>query len=245
VSAQPAPAEDGAGPAAGAEAPALPTRLPADAAGSGEDAALLTLTQWLSPAFPLGSFAYSHGLEHAIAHGAVRDAAALEAWLVHLLRFGSGRADAALLHAALRGEDACALAATARALAASAERARETEEQGAALVRAVNALTGRADPPRPLPVALGVAARPLGLPPERVAALYLQAFCGNLVACATRFVPLGQTEGQHVLARLAPAILAVAREVATLPVDRIASAAFGADLAAMAHETMDVRIFKT
>jgi urease accessory protein len=215
---------------------------PAAAAGEG---ALLTLTQWLSPAFPLGSFAYSHGLETAIAGGEVASAAALEHWLGHLLRHGSGRADAILLHAALRGEDADGLADLARALAASAERARETEEQGAALVRTVNALTGRADPPRPLPVALGVAAHPLGLPRVRVAALYLHAFASNLVSVATRAVPLGQTEAQGVLARLSPVVAEEAAATAEMPVEAIASAAFGADLAAMAHETLPVRLFKT
>src|SRR6056297_1844103 len=217
----------------------------APVAEPGGEAALLTLRQWLSPAFPLGSFAYSSGLEAAIAGGAVRDAAGLRDWLDIVLRHGAGRADAILLHAALRGEDASALADLARALAASAERARETDEQGAALARTVNALTGAQEPPRPLPVALGVAARPLGLPPVRVAALYLHAFAGNLVSCATRFVPLGQTEGQGALAALAPAIGEVARDTEGVDPARIASAAFGADLAALAHETMDVRIFRT
>ena len=210
-----------------------------------DDLALLRLTQWLSPAFPLGSFAYSHGLERAVDRGDVGDAAAAEAWIAHLLRHGSGQADATLLHATLAGGDPDALADLARALAASSERAEETRAQGAALARTVNAVAGRADPPRPLPVALGVAARPLGLAPEQVVALYLQAFAGNLVLCATRFVPLGQTEGQGALARLAPVIEEVARGTRGRDPEAIATAAFGADLAAMEHETMDVRIYLT
>ena len=214
------------------------------------EAGLLALAQWLSPAFPLGSFAYSHGLETAVAEGRVTSAAALESWLRHLLRFGSGRADAVLLHAALRGDDADGLADLARALAPSAERLRETEEQGAALARTVNALTvdalsGQAEPARPLPVALGVAARRLDLPPVRIVALYLHSFASNLTSCATRFVPLGQTEAQGALARLAPDIAATAAETEGADPARIASSAFGADLAAMAHETLPVRIFKT
>jgi urease accessory protein len=209
------------------------------------EAALLALAQWLSPAFPLGSFAYSHGLETAVGEGRVTTATALEDWLRHVLRFGAGRADAILLHAALRGEDPDGLADLARALAAGAERLRETEEQGAALARTVNALAGRSDPPRPLPVALGVAARPLELPPVRVAAFYLHAFAANLASCATRFVPLGQTEAQAVLARLAPEIAALAAQTEGVAPERIAGAAFGADLDAMAHETLEVRIFKT
>ncbi len=211
----------------------------------GETTALLTLTQWLSPAFPLGSFAYSHGMETAIAAGDVVDAASLEAWLGYLLRFGTGKADAILSHAALRGEDADTLAAVARALAPSAERAREAEDQGAALVRTLNGLHGTAVPPRPLPVAFGAAASGLGLPAERIVALYLHAFISNLVTCATRAVPLGQTEAQGVLARLAPEIERVARETAGLRVEDIASSAFGADLSSLQHETQSVRIYRT
>ena len=65
----------------------------------------LTLMQWLSPAFPVGAFAYSHGLEKVIADGTVRDAPTLQQWLSDLLTHGSGRADAILLAAAYSTED--------------------------------------------------------------------------------------------------------------------------------------------
>ncbi|MEM9250527.1 MAG: urease accessory UreF family protein [Pseudomonadota bacterium] len=201
--------------------------------------------QWLSPAFPLGSFAYSHGLETAIASGDVRDAATLDAWLRTLLRHGTGRSDAILLHAALRGDDPDALADVARAFAASAERAREAEDQGAALARTVNALRGTQAPPRPLPVALGVAAADLGLVPERVVACYLQAFASNLVSCATRAVPLGQTEAQGVLAHLAPEFEQIARDTLGMGVAEIASSAFGADIASLEHEALAVRLYRS
>jgi len=203
---------------------------------------LLTLTQWLSPAFPVGAFAYSHGLEQAISDGDVRDAATLEAWLRLVLEQGSGAVDATLLCRALAGDE---VADTARALAASRERLEETEKQGAAFARTVNALYGEALPPMPLPVAVGVAARRLSLPPEQVAALYLHSFTSNLVSAAVRFVPLGQSEGQQALSRLHGVIESVAARAVETPLDQIGSAGFGADLAAMRHETLDVRIFKT
>lgn len=203
---------------------------------------LLTLTQWLSPSFPVGAFAYSHGLEQAIGDGDVRDAATLEDWLRLLLEQGSGAVDAVLLCRALAGDE---VADTARALAASRERLEETEKQGAAFAQTVNALYGEALPPMPLPVAVGVAARRLILPPEQVAALYLHSFTSNLVSAAVRFVPLGQSEGQQVLSRLHEVIETVAARAVETPLDQVGSAAFGADLAAMRHETLDVRIFKT
>lgn len=209
-------------------------------------AALMTLVQWLSPAFPTGAFAYSHGMEQVIADGGIRSGADLEGWLSDVLRFGAGRQDAILLSAALEpGADLDGLAEVCIALQPSAERLREVVEQGAAFARTVAALTGEAMPARPLPVAVGAAAAGLGLDKRDVIALYLHAFAANLVSAAVRFVPLGQTDGQAALSRLHLLLARLADEAAAQGVEDIASAALGADLAAMRHEGMDVRIFKT
>jgi urease accessory protein len=205
---------------------------------------LLTLVQWLSPAFPTGGFAYSHGLEAVIA-GGERSAWGIGAWVEGVLRHGSGQTDAVILASVLRGEDPGDLDALARALAGSKERLAETVEQGAAFARTVAALTGEDMPPRCLPVAVGMAARRLNLPVDEVVGVYLHAFAANLVACATRFAPLGQTEGQGVLAALHPVIGVVAAWAAAAGVDRIGTAAILADIASMRHEGLDVRIFKT
>ncbi len=208
--------------------------------------ALLTLVQWLSPAFPTGAFAYSHGLERVIATGDVSDAATFETWLRNILHHGAGWQDAVLLAQALApeaGHDT--LDALARALAPSAERLQESAEQGAALARMVAGLTGRPMPARMLPVAMGEAAGPLGLLPAQVVQLYLQGFAGNLCTIATRHVPLGQSEGQGVLARLLPDIADLGARAARAGLDDLGGCALAADLAAFQHETMDVRIFRT
>ncbi|MGB8622960.1 MAG: urease accessory UreF family protein, partial [Paracoccaceae bacterium] len=108
---------------------------------------LLSLTQWLSPAFPVGGFAYSHGLEQAIAAGDVADAEGLEQWLSVVLDEGSGAVDATLLCLALKGAD---MADLARALAASKERLAEAETQGAAFAAAVNGISAGDMPKTPL-----------------------------------------------------------------------------------------------
>lgn len=224
----------------------MPMTTTATTRMSDPDAGLLTLVQWLSPAFPVGSYAWSHGLEAEIASGRLGDAAGLAAWMADLIAHGSGRNDAILLALSLDpGADHPALAALARALAASRERLAETETQGAAFTLATNALTGAVHPPAPLPVAVGRAAAPLALVPERVIALYLQSFASALVLGAVRFVPLGQSEGQGVLAGLLPVIAATARAAAQAGIDDLGSAAFGADMAAMAHEDLEVRIFRS
>ncbi len=57
----------------------------------------LRLTQVLSPAFPIGSFAHSQGLEWAIASGRVRDGAGMQAWVAAVISQGSGFVDAVFL----------------------------------------------------------------------------------------------------------------------------------------------------
>ena len=206
---------------------------------------LLTLTQWLSPAFPIGAFAYSHGLEWAIAAGEVRDGASLQGWIAAALRHGAGRNDAILAVHALRGHDAGELADLAEALAPAAERLAELRAQGAAFCRAVNAVSGRQLPDMALPVALGVAAREMAVPAPTVIALMLQAFAGNLVTIGVRFVPLGQTAGQGVLAALHPAITDLAVEAQETGLEALGGAFFRGDMAAAWHETQQTRMFRT
>jgi urease accessory protein len=203
----------------------------------------LTLIQWLSPAFPTGSFAYSHGLEQAMVDGA-RNGTAVAAWIAAVLEHGGGWSDAVLLALTLRGADAFEMADLARALAGSAERLTETLDQGRAFAATVSAL-GNPVPALPLPVAVGMAARRLDLPAPEIIAHYLHGFAGNLVSAATRFLPLGQAEAQGLLAGLHGGIAETAERAAEAGVDDLAISCLGADLAAMRHETLDVRIFRT
>lgn len=197
---------------------------------------LLRLVQWLSPAFPTGGYAYSHGLEWAVAQGEVTDASGARRWIGDVLRFGSGRTDAILLAHALRGADLLGLC---RALFPSAERRMESETQGTAFAAAAGV------DPQPLVLAFAQAARRLSVEHDTIIALYLHSFAANLCSAATRFVPLGQTEGQGILTALHPLIATLVETAMTAPLDAIGSAAFRGDLASMQHETLDVRIFRT
>jgi len=219
------------------------TRMIADDRQAARD--LLALAQWLSPAFPLGGFAFSHGLEQAVTSGDVTDAAAFQDWLRAVLAHGAGRSDAILLALTHRGGDADTLAALAQAMAPSRERWHETRAQGRAFALTTNAILGTSLGPAALPVVVGVQARRLALPTETVAGFYLHAFAGNLTSIATRIVPLGQTAAQGVLAGLTGIIADIAVEAAMATEDDLASGAPGADLAAMLHETQEVRLFQS
>ncbi|PTE16555.1 urease accessory protein UreF [Fuscovulum blasticum DSM 2131] len=205
-------------------------------------AARLRLVQILSPAFPIGAFAHSQGLETAIADGRVADAGDLQDWIAAVLTHGSARTDAIFLSMARRpGADLAALADLFDAWLPSAERAIETAELG----RAFQSLTRPKDPALPYPLAVGAATQDMDLPEEEVLALFLQAVAAQLVSVAVRFLPLGQTEGQRVLAALAPVIAETAQAAAAAGEADLWSFTPGADLAAMAHETLETRIFRT
>lgn len=208
---------------------------------------VLMLSQLLSPAFPVGAFAYSHGLERAVTDNTIHDAATLEAWLLDLIDMGGARSDAVLVSVAYQtAPDGLAkLDAEARAFAASAERLRETDLQGAAFCDAARSVWGHEVTGLTYPVAVGHVARLKGLDPELTIALYLQAFVANLCGAAMRLVPLGQVDGQSVQAALLEPCASLARELRSASLDDLFSNAWASDIAAMRHETQHTRIFRT
>lgn len=209
---------------------------------------LLLLAQWFSPSFPVGGFAYSHGLETEIQAGRIASAQDLQHWLADVLEFGSGHSDCILLRAAFACDgpaELTAVDASARAFAPSAERLRETVLQGAAFGQTTSAIWGETLPDLTYPVAVGVAARQSGQDVSLVAALFLHAFASTLVSVAVRLVPLGQTEGQRVLAALAPLCQSIATQTKGMGLEALQSTAFLSDIAAMAHETLPHRIFRS
>ncbi len=207
----------------------------------------LTLTQLLSPAFPVGAFAYSHGVEAAVEAQTITSAATLEAWLSDLVQMGSGRADAVLVNIAYETapDDLAMLDAQARAFAASAERLRETDLQGAAFCDTVKAVWDLDLPQLCYPVAIGHVARAMSLDVELTTAVYLQAFVSNLTAAAMRLVPLGQVDGQKVQTALKPKCAAVASALKGATLADLHSNTWLSDIAAMQHETQYSRIFRT
>ena len=217
------------------------------------------LLVWLSPSFPVGSFAYSHGLEWAVEAGDVGDAASLEQWLDDLLHHGSPWSDAVLLahaHRAVTGADNAKLAevaALAAALAPSRERKLETLAQGAAFLAAVRAAwpSPALDRAKPFeteiafPVAVGIAAAGHGLALASTLEAYLVALATNLVSAAVRLIPLGQTDGTKAVAKFVPVARQVAALAAAASIDDIGGAALRSDLAAMHHETQYTRLFRS
>jgi urease accessory protein len=212
---------------------------------------------WLSPSYPIGAFSYSSGIEWAVEAGDIRDAASLQDWLAVMLGEGNGFCDAVFFvhaHRAATHEPAAlgAIAELASAFSSSKERYLETTAQGRAFLdvtcaawpcAALEGLT--ALPAVALPVAVGVACAGHAVPLEPALAGYLHALAATLISVGVRLVPLGQTDGQRVLAALEPVVAATAARALVTPLDDIGSAAFRADIASMRHETQYTRLFRS
>ena len=223
-------------------------------------AALYRLMTWLSPAYPIGAFAYSSGIEWAVEIGDVNSAASLREWLESMLTEGAGINDGIFfshIHRAVAADDIAQLveiAELAAAFAPTRERWQETTSLGRTFIEVTQAawpcaaltkLVALCAGPLAYPVAIGAACAGHGIPLAPALRVFLAALCANWVSAGVRLIPLGHTDGQCVLSALEPAVVASAKRALAAPLDDLASATFRADLASARHETQYTRLFRS
>ena len=222
------------------------------------DPGLYRLLAWLSPSYPVGAFAYSHGLECAVEEGHIRDRATVTAWIDDVLRYGGGWSDAVLFTNTYEAADDIdalkELNDMALSLAPSEERFLETTAQGTAflkttcdawacdLVRTVSAELQR---DIAYPIAVAVAAAGHNIDKTMALHAFLHGVAANLVSAGVRLIPLGQTDGQRALAALEGSINDVAQDAMDAPISDVGGIAMLSDIAAMKHETQYTRLFRS
>lgn len=214
---------------------------------------LQKLLTWLSPAFPVGAFAWSAGLEAAIVSGAVHDRAGTQDWIDGLLHHGGMRTDAILLahaHRAAHAPDELRdLADLCLALTPARERHDETTITGNAFASAAKAwptpVLANLPAPCPYPVAVGAIAAGHDVDLGDALLAWLTAAVHAQVSVAVRLVPIGQSDGLAIMAALETAIQSMATLCQKATLDDIGSVAYAADIAQMAHETQTTRIFRS
>jgi len=222
--------------------------------------ALYRLMIWLSPAYPIGAFSYSSGIEWAVESGDVRDAKTLQDWLEAMLRRGAGLSDGIFFsqtHGAATRGDATTLvevAELAAALVPSRERFDETVNLGRAFIEVTQAAWPCAalaklqelwDGPVAYPIAVGAASAGHCIPLAPALHAFLTAIMSNWVSAGVRLIPLGHTDSQRVLRALEPAVMATAQEALAAKLDDVGSATFRADLASARHESQYTRLFRS
>jgi urease accessory protein len=255
--------------APGKRGPAAPSPPSADLAPGADlapsddaldEAALFRLMTWLSPAYPVGAFSYSSGIEWAVEAGDITDAASFLAWLAAMVTEGSGWSDSVFFsaaHRALTAADDGALIETAElaaALASNRERYLETTTLGGAFIEvtrvawpceALNRLQAAWRGPVAYPVAVGAACAGHGIPLRPALNAFATALVSNWISAGLRLIPLGHTDGQRLLNALAPIVAAVARQAAGARLEDVGSTAFRADIAGAKHETQYTRLFRS
>ena len=239
---------------------AAPTVGGSDNIGENEAAALYRLMTWLSPAFPVGAFSYSSGIEWAVEAGDIADAGSLADWLSSMLAQGSGFCDGVLLahaHRAATARDAAALreiAELAAAFVPSRERQLETSGQGRAFIEIARAAWNCDGLDETMaacggaivyPVAVGLVSAAHDIPLPATIHAFLHAVVSNWISAGSRLIPLGQTGSQRVLASLEPVDAATAGRALAASLDDLGSATFRADLASLRHETQYTRLFRS
>jgi len=225
--------------------------------------ALLRMQSWLSPAFPTGSYSYSHGLEWAVEVGYVHDRETLVDSLQADLCYGSGRNEAIFFNEAWRCasddelDKLLAVAELAAAFRGTFEFALESSQQAGACLatlrqvwpdRVLNWLSKALDEYEVKPVlaiVLGVCLARQGIPAGLALPAFLQSYVANLVTAGVRLIPLGQTDGQLAIGELEEAVLSASSRAEKSTTDDLGSAAFMVDLASMAHETQYTRLFRS
>jgi len=225
--------------------------------------ALLRLQSWLSPAFPIGSYSYSHALEWAVEAGYVLDRKTLVDWLEAGLRYGSGRNEAIFFSVAWRSTidnnraKLFEIAELAAAFRGTSEFALESSQQATACLAALrqiwpdrvldwlwDILRERRVYPA-LAVVLGVCSARQGIPASFALPAFLQSYLANLVTAGVRLIPLGQTEGQLVIAELEEVVLAASTQTKLATIEDLGSAAFMVDFGSAMHETQYTRLFRS
>ncbi len=211
-----------------------------------EASQLLLLLNWMSPAFPIGSFAYSHGLETAIVENEITTQSEVETWIADLIMNGSGWNDA-VLFAQVWTSDIEYLNERALSMASSSERYLETTQLGRSFAIAASVFTKVkfADGDLAYPVVAGMACKSMGVDRHSALLAFLQGFAAAQVSVAVRLVPIGQTAGLHVLKNLMTKISETTNRAVSSTLDDLGSCTLLADIAAMKHEHLQPRIFRT
>jgi urease accessory protein len=209
-----------------------------------ETTQLLLLLNWMSPAFPIGAYAYSHGLEWAIDDGQVKTQKDVESWIADIITQGSGWNDAVLFVQEYKNQNVNDLAL---ALCSSRERHLETTQLGAAFEIAANIFSNfeKHEGEIAYPIAAARACKTMGLDLQHALLAFLQGFSNALISVAVRLVPLGQTAGLETMRNLMPIISATAKRAETATLDDLGSCTMLSDIAAMKHETQHSRIFRS
>ncbi|MBI4782780.1 MAG: urease accessory protein UreF [Oscillatoriophycideae cyanobacterium NC_groundwater_1537_Pr4_S-0.65um_50_18] len=219
--------------------------------------ALLQLLQLTSPALPVGAYSYSEGLETLVQSDAVSDLPSLEHWLTQELRYGTIRLEAIAL---LKAHEAATVDHETlsywndwlSALRETEEMREQSWQMGRSLTRLLLQLQSELQPiilacgePCNFAIAFAIAAQHWQIDPRTAVLGYLHSWVANLVNAGVRLIPLGQTQGQHLLLNLYPQVEKTVDAILQQTEDELWNCNWGFAIASMNHEILYSRLFRS
>lgn len=226
------------------------------ATDAGGDLALLGLMQLVSPALPIGAFAWSQGLESAFELGWVNNEPELAEWIEGVLEDGLSRCELPLLvrlQTAWAENDRSALAHWNDWLHATRETAELSDEDtrlGAALVTLLGNLELLPEktqiPQEPGYITMFAwAAHKRRVPVRQTLLGFAWAWLENQLAVACKALPLGHTAAQRITEKLRPQLVAAVDTALAREDSELGPVLPGLALASALHETQYSRLFRS
>lgn len=223
---------------------------------------LAKLFQIVSPALPVGAFAYSQGLETAIEQGYVTRPDELSEWCEGVMQNNLVRLDLPVLRAMLASLKQTDMAGlfelnlTILSFRETSELKNESTLMAKALLRLLNDLeydlvdfnvakNSSSNQDVDWVCAFALAVHLFEIETEQALLAYLWSWLENQVAAAIKLVPLGQTQGQRVLLGLGDRLPVFAQQSLHLNVDEISNLSPGLAILSSQHETQYSRLFRS
>jgi len=222
-------------------------------------ASLLQLIWLASPALPVGGFSYSEGLEAGVDRAGVATENIASDWLSDQLQLSLARGDLAVIAQAIpawrngRLDQVKALNDWVLQTRETSELRAQAEQMGRSLLEWLRNHHSVSDEdidtcaklPPTYPVAFALAASPLAASVPDCLTAYAFGWAENMMQAALKSVPLGQSAGQRILARLAAEIpAAITTAMALEDHERQAFSPMLAILSSQ-HETQYSRLFRS
>lgn len=216
---------------------------------------LLRLLQLNSPSLPIGTYAYSQGLEAAINQGLVGDIEQAEHWLKMILNYALVPNDLAILERAYRAWAANDIQAVhdlieqSRALRETAELLQEDSHLSQALIRLAEPL----EVPLPkslsrqnsLPVIYARFAQHWQIELGETISAFIWSWLENQIAAMLKLFSLGQTQAQQLMLKMDQAIMDAVEKTLNLPDEKVGMSLPGFVILSSQHEQQYSRLFRS
>ena len=204
---------------------------------------LQILQIWFSSSFPIGSYAYSHGLEAMIDNKYIKDENDLLNFIYVLVNHGTLKNDYIFIKKTYEGYD---LNDLVLANASCKERYIETISLGNSFRKILKESWNFViEEGTAYPVCIGRAGLFFKISFDKIITFYFQSFISNLVNVCIKHIPLGQKVGQDCIYKSVKIIEKFLKKSKNLDLNDIGGITFNLDLQSIKHETLSSRVYIT